>query len=698
MRGRFFAAAAAAALTAATLAVPAPVAAQSQRDLSTEGFLDMLVVTASRTLERIRDVPQNMEVITEDEIRASGASDLTDIMEEHGIQVNFQNSRNYGNDVITMRGFSTSTHGNDILSGVQVLLNGRRVGLDSLSIMGIDAVDHIEIIHGPGSVMYGSAGMGGVINIITKRGAETPAMRAELGFSEFDTAKSVISGSGRSGNLDIAASLGFTKAGDYKTGNGDALTNTGLGGRYGYYLNLGYNLDERNRLGVMFQGSVSDKGGSPSENYATSTTTPPIYRGKRYDESQDKTLHSGDLIYEGQSERGDLDWLVRYYYGKSSYKIWRVSFLDAGVTDRFNSSENRMTFQGAQAQLGWDYGILHLTAGIDWYGNDMTQRQIQTPYTTNVNSSFAKSKISDIGAFLLAKLSLLERRNLVFTGAVRYDKFTIDIHSISDRRPAWADDSRSYTKTIPSFGVAYSPTDFLKLRGNIAKAYRVPSPRQLIGNFFMGSTIYYGDPNLVPEESTTWDFGFDVDYNEFLFSATYFATDFTNYIGTTRDHPYGAGTMYLNIAAVTINGVEAKLRYNMGRALGADFDLTPWAGWTRLLKYVNKDGDKLAGLSEDVFSAGLDFRSAPAGLTARVKAVYYGKPKVNTFSSQAPPSEKGGATVFDFALTKRIAGFDGAGEMSLTVEVDNLFDKSYTDTGSVEMPGREIYVGLVYTY
>ncbi|MDR1042060.1 MAG: TonB-dependent receptor [Deltaproteobacteria bacterium] len=696
MSGRYLAVAAAA-LTAAALAMPAPVAAQSQRELSAEGFLDMLVVTASRTLERIRDVPQNVEVITEEEIRSSGASDLTDIMEEHGIQITYQYARNYGNDELSMRGFVTSTHGNDIMSGIQVLLNGRRVGLDSLSIMGIDAVDHIEIIHGPGSVMYGSAGMGGVVNIITKRGSETPSMRAEVGFSEFDTTKAVISGSGRGGKLDIAASMAYMKAGDYKSGGGEVIRYTSLGGRYGFYMNLGYNFDERNRLGILFQGNSNDKGLRPGGGvFGTGTTVPGPYKGRPYVDSQDKKLHSADLTYEGESERGDFTWLVRYYYGKSSYSLWRETFFADGGSDRHNNSMNRMTFQGAQGQVGWDRGILHLTGGVDWYGNEMTQEQRLNPYSTSTNFTTGKSKMGDIGAFLLAKVSLLEMRNLVFTGAVRYDKFTIDIDSINARNPQWVRNSRSYTKTIPSLGVAYTPVEFLKLRANVGEAYRVPSPRQLIGNFYMGNTLFLGDLNLVPEESLTWDAGLDLDYDELLFSATYFSTDFKNYLGTITTP--ANERQYTNVANVTITGIEAKLRYNLGRALRAGFDLTPWAGWTRLLKFDTDEGYKLADLSENVFSAGVDFRSEPAGLRARVKAVYYGRPKVDDYASQAPPDQNGGSMIFDFSLTKTVMTFADKGDLSLTVSVDNLFDKFYVDTASVEMPGREIYVGLVYNY
>ncbi|MDR3152975.1 MAG: TonB-dependent receptor [Deltaproteobacteria bacterium] len=691
------------AIAAAFILSVTPVALAQEQE-GTGSFLDTLVVTAARTPERLRDVPQYMEVVTEEQIRDSGASDVTDVLEEHGIQVHFQNARNYGNDVIVMRGLETSTHGFDVLSGVQVLLNGRRIGIDSLSIMGTHAVQRIEIIHGPGSVMYGSAGMGGVVNIITKRGSETPEARAEIGIGEFGEGKASIYGSTKTGRLDIAAAFSYSKAGDYSAGDGARIEKSGNHGRNNYYLNTGWNFDDRNRLGLILQGSAISEGQSPMEEYTVTgsgyASIPVPYRGRPYYNFQDKALHSGDLIYEGSAESGDLDWLVRYYYGEGTYSLYRRSYLADGSVPLDNSGNSKSAFQGAQAQVGWDYGPLHLTAGVDWTQNEMTQEQGNNSYVvaTQDRSSYASSTLENIGAFLLAKLSLLERRNLVFTAGVRYDKLTIDIDRKSAREPDWQHDTRVFTKVIPSFGVAWSPTEYLKLRANVGEAFRAPSPRQLVGNFYMGSRYYWGDPNLKPEESLTWDFGFDVNYRHLIFSATYFSSDYKNYIGTVSPAPPRTGTQYVNIEDVRLAGFEASARWNVGRELGYEFDLTPWFGLTRMLKLEQGNGDKLPDVANLVFSAGVDFRSEAIGLKARLKAVYYGKPDITTFSTQRAPAETGGATVFDFSATKRLISFGDQGELSLTATVNNLFNKLYSDTGQVAMPGRAIYMGLVYDY
>jgi vitamin B12 transporter len=686
-----------AAIAALVISLAPAAGAQDQGD--TESFLDTLVVTAIRTLESIRDVPQNMEVISEEQIRASGATDVTDILEEHGILINYQYNRNYGNDSVKMRGFETSTHGFDILSGVQVLVNGRRIGLDSLSIMGLHAIERIEIIHGPGSVMYGSAGMGGVINIITKRGRPTPEARAEVGIGENGEGKASIFGAGTAGRFDIAAAANYSEVGDYTMGNGEKMRHSGTDGRYGYYLNAGWSFNDSNRIGLNLQGNALYNAKRPMGTYATTATYPAQYKGRPYFDSQDKALHSGDLMYEGASESLDLTWIARYYYGQGSYGLFRESLLADGSSPRDRNSFSKSSFQGAQAQVGWDYGVLHVTAGVDWYENHVTQDQFVVPYTTRTNWSNASTVMKDLGFFLLAKISLLERRNLVLTAGIRYDKFTTDIDSRSDNEPEWSHDTRTYTKTLPSFGVAWSPTEYLKLRANVGEAFRVPSPRQLIGNFFMGSTsgsFFIGNKDLKPEESLTWDFGADFDYGNILLSATYFSTDFKNYIGTTSGGP--SITKYINVYNVRMDGIEAAARYNVGRAIGADFDLTPWVGLTRMLKFETDEGKKLADISRLTFAAGLDFSYPTAGLTARVKAVYFAKPEIDDYTDQLPPDEVGGAMVFDFSVTKTVASFGDQGDLSISATVNNVFNKEYSDVGSVNMPGRAIYFGLVSDY
>ncbi|MDR1167181.1 MAG: TonB-dependent receptor plug domain-containing protein, partial [Deltaproteobacteria bacterium] len=148
-------------LALSLLAIPLAATAQERGEQS---LMDTVIVTTGRTTETFREISQAVTVIPNEVFVNSAGRDLSSVLSDYGIQINYQNNRNYGNAGITMRGFSTSTHGNDIFSNVLVLIDGRRAGMDSVGIMGLGNIERVEIIHGPGSVQYGAAGMGGVVN------------------------------------------------------------------------------------------------------------------------------------------------------------------------------------------------------------------------------------------------------------------------------------------------------------------------------------------------------------------------------------------------------------------------------------------------------------------------------------------------------------------------------------------------------
>ena len=129
--------------------------------------LDAVTVTGTRVETRLADTPVPTEIITADEIQASGASDLRGILTSYGI---ITDSDETHGDELSLDGLS----GNRIL----ILVDGRRVpGRLAQNIEGdslpLNNVDRIEIVRGPQSALYGSDAMGGVINIITKRPSGT---------------------------------------------------------------------------------------------------------------------------------------------------------------------------------------------------------------------------------------------------------------------------------------------------------------------------------------------------------------------------------------------------------------------------------------------------------------------------------------------------------------------------------------------
>lgn len=131
--------------------------------------LDTIVVSNARINQKDYKLASNVTVITQKQIAASNAQSIPDLLREaQGVTV-YDNSTNK-TAIIDMRGFGDSASRN-----VLILINDRKV--NSIDVSGPDleqipmgAVERIEIIRGAGSVLYGDNAVGGVINIITKKG------------------------------------------------------------------------------------------------------------------------------------------------------------------------------------------------------------------------------------------------------------------------------------------------------------------------------------------------------------------------------------------------------------------------------------------------------------------------------------------------------------------------------------------------
>ncbi|MGE0267077.1 MAG: TonB-dependent receptor plug domain-containing protein [Candidatus Omnitrophota bacterium] len=152
-----------------------PAAAESDlTGMSLEELMDMEVYSASKKTERLFNSPSATYVISNDDIRRSGATNLPDLLRlVPGVNVQRLDSSTWD---ISIRGFNSSIFSNKVL----VLIDGRSVyttlygGVfwDIQDVM-LEDVDRIEVVRGPGGTVWGANAVNGVINIITKKAKDT---------------------------------------------------------------------------------------------------------------------------------------------------------------------------------------------------------------------------------------------------------------------------------------------------------------------------------------------------------------------------------------------------------------------------------------------------------------------------------------------------------------------------------------------
>ncbi|WP_374568803.1 TonB-dependent receptor domain-containing protein [Ideonella sp.] len=316
-------------------AVPALSCAQTTSTLIVADAAagERIVVTGSREPIAANRLAGDVVVIDTEQIQASTADSLEDLLRrEAGLQL----SRNGGPGAsagLFIRGMG--------VGGTLVLVDGVRVGSATLGQvefegLSLGAIERIEVLRGPGSSLYGADGAGGVVQIFTRRGDGRPHASAWLAAGQYGAGEAALSGSGRFGDLDVAASLSHERL--------DGVSTLRPGDQFGNYnpdkdgsrrttaqAQLGWRPAEGHRVGLSLLGSKLDARFDASEflppDYAQDAT--PDFHNKLDNQvaaldyraewspawvttlrasSQESDLHSGGTqIDQFRTRRDQLD-------------------------------------------------------------------------------------------------------------------------------------------------------------------------------------------------------------------------------------------------------------------------------------------------------------------------------------------------------------------------------------------------------
>jgi vitamin B12 transporter len=175
-------------------------------------MLDPIVVTASRTPQRLLDLVADVTVIDADAIARAGAEGIVGLLQRQpGVEI-IRNGGPGSTSGVFLRGANAAQ--------TLVLIDGMRVasassGATALEAIPLEQIERIEILRGPASSLYGADAIGGVIQVFTRRGGKGVNADASLGYGTFDTwaGSAGLSGGGSAarGSVEIAArqSRGF---------------------------------------------------------------------------------------------------------------------------------------------------------------------------------------------------------------------------------------------------------------------------------------------------------------------------------------------------------------------------------------------------------------------------------------------------------------------------------------------------------
>ena len=180
------------------------IAALASLDATAQASLDPVVIVGTREPEPLARSTADIVVIDSDRIRRSSADSLEDLLRrEAGLQI-VRNGGPGQNAGFFIRGSSTN--------GTIVLVDGVRVGSATLGQAEFEAfnlaqIERIEVLRGPASSLYGADGVGGVVQIFTRRGDGAPRVAAGAAIGGYRSRQGDLGVSGSAGAFDYAAAI-----------------------------------------------------------------------------------------------------------------------------------------------------------------------------------------------------------------------------------------------------------------------------------------------------------------------------------------------------------------------------------------------------------------------------------------------------------------------------------------------------------
>ena len=657
-----------------------------------------IVVYSTRSTEKLKNIPRKVEIVTGKDIEALDPVNATDLLKKtSGVDVIEYPGVLSG---VSIRGFSPKFSGLD--QNVTYLIDGRPAGATNLATIDMNNIERVEVIKGPSSALYGSQGMGGSINFITKKSTGRIAGNASIGYSSFSTLDGSVSvGGSLADRFDFDLGLrSFNQNDDYKVGSNTLIsdpdpevleqeigtmensTYATLSGN----LRFGYQIDDRIRVDT--RGEIYQ---------AHSVKSPGSIWGVYGHGEKDVDRQTLDVTMTG--EWGVHNVRFKPYWSEEKSVYYKKD--DDGFNYRSSTSETE--WLGFQLQDEVAFSKQRFTGGIDYSTADVVSRSFldaeteKAPYRPN-------QQLSSLGLFGEIGVSLFDEKVIANLGG-RYDRTVYKLKetpffSVIDT------DSEEYDNFNPSVSAQYRFIPECKIHASIGRAFVAPNPYEKAG-FYVDSNGMEtrGNPDLKPETSVTWDAGltYETQNGGFRADVTYFSTDWQDFIQTVSavDDDDTVYKTFVNLNAAEMNGVEFEVSYDFGAWDDYRYSLRLFTNFTHLFssKTTNDEKEeKMLYVRQNRGSVGIeydDFKLFVARLTARYigdrfERNWFGYYDEVRPTLKDPIIEIPASLIFDASVAFRVNDTN-----KVTVIAKNFLDENYTEKDGYNMPGRSL--GVRYT-
>jgi iron complex outermembrane receptor protein len=633
--------------------------------------LEEVVVTATRDVQEIRRIPASVTVITKKEIDQSNSQTVIDLIRnEAGVVVrDFYGTGKAAS--VDIRGFGETGPLNTL-----VLVDGRRVneidlsGVDWTQIP-LDQVERIEIVRGPGSVLYGDNAVGGVVNIITKRPEKTFSFNAEIVRGSYLYHKESGSVSGKWGPLSAILNASYSSTEGYRE-NG-FLRSKDIGGKFFYEMSEsisfnfsgGFHKDDTGLPGGLNKTYYEqDRQASLNPNNNTSTQDGYGTLGTKVKLGDWGRIET-DLSYRQRQGENFFDYPDYFYTYQDKRKLttW-------GITPKYILEKTFLKFPNK------------LTVGFDFYrsGADVDSESIFFGFPSYDRTEITKRSA---GLYFLDELSILSY--LILSFGYRQEWVTYDIFQES----TGAQDKTSNREPAYHLSLDYLFGKKSSLFLSLKRSFRFPVSDELI----LVYPSYQVNPSIKPQTGYHYEAGIRHSFFDWMeANLTLFWIDLKNEIffnpSTFNNENYGKTRR---------QGLEAGVKVK-------PFDwLSLWGNYTYIRPLFRGDsfsGNDVPGVPRHKGAIGTDINPGK-GFLMNVKMNWTG-PRyfISDWNNQFDRLQ--GYYTLDTKLSYSWKG------LKTFVGINNLTNRKYVEwaatnaTGTSQLfypsPERNFFGGISYTF
>lgn len=629
---------------------------KKEEDLSDGVVLPVIVISPTKYETDISGIPSSISVIGAGEIELSDKPLVKDVLKYvPGVDI-VETSAFGGSTSIYIRG-TESRHTVVMIDGIRVFDPMSIDGSFNLSNLTLDNVERVEILKGPQSTVYGSGAIGGVVDIITKKGEGKPRAWVSFEGGSFATLKEAIGSEGEMNGLSYSATVsridtkGISKA-DEKFDNHerDPYHNTSISGR------VDYDIFKNLTIGSTFRRydaeiAIDDDGGYGGDD--------PNHRNREINTIVSAYANAG--IFEWWDLELKWLWMKNERYDKD-----KGDDFDPGEYLNSNYKGKDEAYQILNILKLTDFDTL--SAGIDY------DRQEGDSFSDSVDPVWGpwltdspRVKNHNVGYYMQNKVDVDER-----------------FHSIAGFRI----DDHSEFGVYPTYNVSgkYTFDWGTSIKGSWSTGFKAPS-------LFQSYDPTYGNTGLKSEESRSFEVGLGQDLfeNKVKLESTFFHTNLKNLIDFGTNAATGQN-QYVNIGKARIYGLENAVIFEPVKQIALSYSYS-------YLNTRNEANDQMLNRRpRNKHAVSLDLKPLD-NLSFNMTYLYVGGRKDVRFAEVAP-----GMWSQEQINLKHYNKVDVSGRYVINkyVEVfgrvDNLLNQFYEEVDGYGMPGIAFYGGCKATF